>query len=95
MRVRLRSKTAVAVGGIIGCLFILLGVLLVIWIDHRSSSSCPGESATSFALGTDETWCTPKSEFCEMLRRNLDEGGSEDDKTTFRHICAEFEELEE
>ena len=95
MRVRLRSKTAVAVGGIIGCLFILLGALFVIWIDDRSSLSYPPEHATSFPLGGGDPWCTPKSEFCEMLHRNLDDGGSEDDKTTFRHICAEFEELEE
>ena len=95
MRVRLRTKGAVAVGVIVGCLLILLGALIVIWIDHRSSPSCPGESATSFALGTDETWCTPKKEFCEMLRRVIDEEGGEEDEAAFLVTCAEFVEPDE
>lgn len=87
--------SAVAVGVVVGGLILLLGALIVQWIDDRSSLSCPPEHATSFPLGGGDPWCTPKSEFCEMLHWNLDDGGSEDDKTTFRHICAEFEELEE
>ena len=95
MRVRLRTKSAVAVGVMTGCLFILLGALIVIWIDDRSSPSCPGESATSFALGTDETWCTPKREFCELLRKVVDEEGTEEDEAAFRMTCAEFVEPDE
>ncbi len=95
MRVRLRTKSAVAVGVMIGCLFILLGSLIVIWIDYRSSPSCPGESATSYTLGTDETWCTPKKEFCEMLRKVIDEEGGEGDEAAFRQSCAVFAEADE
>ena len=95
MDVRLRTKRAIAVGGILGCLFILFGALIVLWIDDRSSPSCPPESATSYALGTDETWCTPKKEFCEMLRRNLDEESNEEDEAAYMQICAEFAEPDE
>ena len=90
----LKTTSAVAVGVVVGGLIILLGTLIVGWIVDRNSSSCPPESATSFNLQGD-SWCTPKSEFCEMLRRNLDEDGSEDGEANYRQICAELEELGE
>ncbi len=95
MNIRLRTKKAAVVGVIISCVFILLGALIVVWIDGRSSPSCPPESATSYALGTDETWCTPKKEFCEMLRRSIDDGGGESAEAEYRLTCAEFAEPDE
>ena len=91
----LKTMSAVAVGVVVGGLLILLGALFVQWIDDRSALSCPPEHGTSFPLGEGDPWCTPKSEFCEMLRRNIDADGSEDDEAAYRQICAEFAELEE
>lgn len=94
MKDLLKAKKAVAAAVVAVGLTVLLGALIVGWIVDRNSSSCPGEYATSFNSEGD-TWCTPKSEFCEMLRRNLDEDGSEDDEAAFRMTCAEFAELDE
>ena len=94
MKDRLKKKRAVAVGLVVAGLIVLLGALSVGWIVDRSSSSCPPDYATSFNFEGD-TWCTPKSEFCEMLRRNLDDDGTEEDEAAYRDICAEFAGLEE
>ncbi len=92
MEDRLKTKRTVAVV-VIG-LIVLLGALIVGWNVARSTSSCPPEDATSYNLEGD-TWCTPKSEFCEMLRATIDAEGSEDDEAAYLQICAEFAELEE
>lgn len=87
-------KTKIAVGVFAVGLIVLLGVLIAGWIVERNSSSCPDDYATGFNLEGD-SWCVPKSEFCEMLRRNLDADGDEYDEAAYRQICAEFAELEE
>lgn len=94
MKDLLKAKKAVAAAVVTVGLIILLGALIVGWIVDRNASSCPGDYATSFNSEGD-TWCTPKSEFCEMLRRNLDEDGDEDDEAALQQICAEFEEPDE
>ncbi len=94
MKDRLKKKRAVAVGLVVAGLIVLLGALSVGWIVDRNSSSCPGDYATGFN-SEGETWCTPKSEFCEMLRRNLEEDGTEEDEAAYRVICAEFAGFEE
>lgn len=94
MKDLLKTKKAVATAVVTVGLIILLGALIVGWIVDRNASSCPGDYATSFNSEGD-TWCTPKSEFCEMLRRNLDEDGDEDDEAALQQICAEFEEPDE
>ena len=94
MKERLKTKRAVVGGLVVAGLIVLLGALIVVWIVDRNSSSCPGEYATSFNQEGD-TWCTPKSEFCEKLRRVIDEDGNEDDEANFRQNCAEFAEPEE
>ena len=94
MKDRLKTKSAVAVAAVAVGLIVLLGAVMVGWIVDRNASSCPGDCATSFNSEGD-TWCTPKSEFCEMLRRNLDEDGDEDDEAALQQICAEFEEPDE
>ena len=91
----LKTMTAVAAGVVVGGLIILLGVLVVQWIVDRSTLACPSEQATSFPLNGGDPWCTPKSEFCEMLRRNLDEDGTEDGEANYRLICAECAEPDE
>ena len=90
----LKTKRTLAVAVVVIGLIVLLGALIIGWNVARNTSSCPPEYATSFNLEGD-TWCTPKSEFCEMLRATINADGSEDDEAEYRQICAEFAELEE
>jgi hypothetical protein len=94
MKDQLKTKRTLAVAVVVAVLIILLGTLIVGWTIARNSSSCPPEYATGFNL-EGGTWCTPKSEFCEMLRTTINADGSEDDEAAYRQICAEFVELEE
>ena len=94
MKDLLKAKKAVTAAVVVVGLTVLLGALIVGWIVDRNSSSCPPDYATGFNF-QGETWCTPKSEFCEMLRRNLEEAGSENDEANYREICAEFAEPDE
>ena len=94
MKDLLKAKKAVAATAVPVGLTVLLGALILGWIVDRNASSCPGDYATSFNSEGD-TWCTPKSEFCEMLRRVIDEDGGEEDEANYRQTCAEFVEPDE
>ncbi len=94
MKDQLKTKRKLAVAVVVIGLIVLLGAIIVGWNVARNTSSCPPEYATAFNLEGD-TWCTPKSEFCEMWRATIDVEGSEDDESAYRQVCAEFAELEE
>ena len=94
MKDQLKTKRTLVVAVVVIGLIVLLGALIVGWNIARNSSSCPPEYATGFNLEGD-TWCTSKSEFCQMLRATINADGSEDDEAAYRQICAEFAELEE
>ena len=94
MKDLLKAKKAVAAAVVAVGLIVLLGAVIVGWIVDRNSSSCPPDYATGFNLEGD-TWCIPKSEFCEMLLARINEDGDEYDEAAFQQICAEFEEPDE
>ena len=94
MKDLLKTKKAVAATIVAVGLIILLGALIVGWIVDLNTSSCPPDYATGFNSEGD-TWCTPKSEFCEMLLARINEDGDEYDEAALQQICTEFEELDE